>query len=172
VDTEQVVKLEVGCHPEAAISGGLLLQSESAVFLLFNAMSDEKNADGCYEYVGTAVMRFKGCHCTLFGGPNDEARPEHPLYQRGLADFGYRICEVLNSSWAREVTLRARRSAERIWGDRFGAAYEQHDWSTRHFIVSFHDSTFECLAKDFELTVHREPFDQLLSRISQNLTEG
>lgn len=149
----------------------MLLQSESAVFLLFNAMSDDKNADGYYERVGTAVMEFKGCCRTLFGGPNDEALPEHPLYLKGLADFGYGICEVLNSSWAKEVMNRSRRSAERIWGDRFEKVYEKHDWSTRHFIITFHDSTFECLADDLVLTVHKEPFTELLSRISQKLME-
>lgn len=150
----------------------MLLQSESAIFLLFNAMSDVKNAEGYYEEVGTAVMEFEGCRCTLFGGPDDEALPEHPLYQKGLADFGYGIFEVLNSSWAKEVISQSRRSAERIWGDRFEKAYEKHDWSTRHFIVRFHDSTFECLADGFALTVHKEPFTELLNRITQQLVQG
>jgi hypothetical protein len=172
VDEERVVELKVGCHPEAAISGAMLLQDESAAFLLFNAMSDELNADGCYEDLGTAVMEFKGCCRTLFGGPNDEALPEHPLWHKGLADRGYDICEVLNSSWAKEVMGRARRSAERIWGSRFEKAYQNVDWSTRHFIVTFHDSTFECLADDFVLTVHKAPFAELLGRISQRLMEA
>jgi hypothetical protein len=171
MDEEQVVELNVGCRPEAAVSGATLLQSESAVFLLFNAMSGEKNAEGYYEDVGTAVMEFKGCCRTLFGGPNDEALPEHPLYEKGLADFGYSICEVLNSSWAKEVMKRARKSAERIWGDRFEKSYAKYNWTTRHFMVSFHDSTFECLADDFQLSVHKEPYSQILDSICRKLME-
>ena len=102
-------------------------------------------------------MEFEHCRRTLFGGPNDEALPEHPLYQKGLAALGHGICEVLNSSWAKEVMSQAGRSAERIWGDRFDKAYGKHDWSTRHFIVSFHDGTFECLADDFVVIVHKGP---------------
>lgn len=172
MDTEHVVELRIGCHPEAAISGGLLLQSESAVFLLFNAMSDEKNAKGYCEDLGTAVIEFKRCRRTQFGGPNDEALPEHPLYGKGLEDFGYGIGEVLNSKWAQEVLERAKKSAKRIWGDRFERAFEHHKWSSRHFIVSFHDSTFECLADDFVVTVHREPFDEVLSGIHKRLAEA
>jgi hypothetical protein len=169
VGTERVVKLKVGCHPEAAVSGGLLLQSESAVFLLFNAMSDEENAQGSPEDLGRAVIQFKGCRCTKFGDPNDEALDEHPLYDKGLDESVYGISEVMNSTWAHEVTGRAKASAMRIWGERFERAYENVDWSCRHFIVSFHDSTFECLADDFELTLHKEPFGEVLQGIYQRL---
>lgn len=172
MEEEHVVELKIGCHPEAAVSGAMLLQSESAVFLLFNAMSDETNAEGRYEDVGTAAIEFKHCRRTLFGGPNDEAIPEHRLFDKGLADCGYGICEVLNSAWAKEVMGQARKSAKRIWGDRFEKAYEKHNWSIRHFIVTFHDSTFECLADDFAVSVHQGPFTDLLSHISQRILEG
>lgn len=166
---ERVVALEVGCHPEAAISGGLLLQSEEEVFLLFNALSDEPNALGLYERVGTALMEFKTCFLTRFGYPNDEGRPEHALYQQGLAALDYRICEVLNSSWASAERERRRRSAERIWGTRFQRAYHDDDWTTRHFLAAFHDSTFECLAADFQVTVHPEPHGQVLEGLVRRL---
>lgn len=123
---ERVVELKVGCRPEAAISGGLLLQSEEDVFLLFNAMSDEKYAEGYSYRVGTAVMEFKRCHLTRFGYPNDEGRPEHPLDQQGLAAIAYSVCEVLNSSWASAEMERQRKGAERIWGAaRFQRRYRE-----------------------------------------------
>jgi len=168
---EHVVKLIVGCHPEAAVSGGLLLQSEDTAFLLFNAMSDETNADGRYEPVGTAVVQFKSLNLTRFGGPNDEAMPEHPLYHKGLAKVGYAICEVIESSWAVEVMATAKRSAERIWGNSFPKVYRDHRWATRHFLFSFHDSTFECLAEDFTLSLHQEPHSELLYQLTQRLMD-
>jgi hypothetical protein len=84
VDVERVVKLNVGCHPEAAVSGAMLLQSESDRFLLFNAMSDDKNAEGRYEDVGTAVMESRGCSRTVFGGPNDEDRPRTSICRQRI----------------------------------------------------------------------------------------
>jgi hypothetical protein len=169
VAKDRVVALEVGCHPEAAISGGLLLQSEQKVFLLFNAMSDEPNAQGLYEDVGTAVMEFKTCFLTRFGYPNDEGRPEHALYQQGLAAIDYRVCEVLNSSWASAEGARRRRSAERIWSARFQRASQNYEWTSRHFLVAFHDSTFECLAADFQVTIHPEPYAQVLDGLVRRL---
>lgn len=166
---EKVVRLGVGCHPEAAISGAVLLQSECATFLLFNAMSDDKNSEGRYEDVGTAVMEFDGCSRTLFGGPNDEALPEHPLWKKGLSEIGYGIGEVLHSSWASDVMERARKSAERIWGDGFEKAYKNHVWATRHIIVTFHDSTFECLTKDFRLSIRKEAFGDILDELTSRI---
>jgi hypothetical protein len=171
---EHVVELRVGCHPEAAVSGAVLFQSENAVFLLFNAMSDQTNSQGHYEGVGTAVIQFTHCSVTRFGGPNDEALPEHPLYHKGLSEsrFGYDICEVLNSSWVAQVMDRAKKSAQRIWGDGFQHAYANCQWTTRHFIVTFHDSTFECLADDFTLSLSKEPFAKIIEQLTRKLAEG
>ncbi|HEX4142582.1 MAG TPA: hypothetical protein VHY91_03455 [Pirellulales bacterium] len=159
---EQVVELRIGCQPEPGVSGGRLLQSESAAFLFFNAVAHSAN-----DKLGTAVVEFQRCTQTTFGGPNDEALPEHPLYNKGLRYYG--VFEVLNSSWAIETMARARKSAQRILRDRFEDAYKDHDWSTRHFIFTFHDSTFECLARDLQVTIHNEPRGHALNKVLQKL---
>jgi hypothetical protein len=97
--------------------------------------------------------------------------PERPFADKGLAGVAYAICEVVNSTWAKEATSQARRSAERIWGDSFEKAYEGQDWSTSHFIVTLHNSTCEFTNDDFVLTVHNKPFTDVLGRISQRLME-
>lgn len=166
---ERVRALKLGVHPQAALSGGLLLQSEEAAFLLFNAMADAPDARGLFAPAGTAVLEFAGCHLTRFGSPNDEGRPEHALYPKGLAAVAYAVCEVEHSSWARAEMERARRSAERIWGDRFARMYAGHQWTTRHFLVAFHDSTFECLADDVRVTVHPEPYQEVVDALVRRL---
>jgi hypothetical protein len=75
VPDERVRALTIGAHPEAAVSGGLLLQSEDPVSLLVNAMADERTSRGVLERVGIAVLEFTGCFLTRFGSPNDEGRP-------------------------------------------------------------------------------------------------
>jgi hypothetical protein len=166
---ESVVELPLGCRPEAAISGGLLLQSEDEAYLLFNAISDAPNAQGHYESLGVAEIEFKRCFLTRFGSPNDEGRREHPLALSGLATIGYAICEVFSSFWASTEMERARHSAERIWGDQFEAAYQHHQWTIRHFLVTFHDSTFECLAHDLQVTLSQEPYHRILARRARRL---
>lgn len=114
--TERVVELDLEFRPEAAISGGLLIQSESSVSLLFNTMSARPGRSGYLEDMGIGILEFNSCVTTRFGYPNDEGRNEHPLFDKGLSEIGYGVCEVLNSRWAAEWMAMTRASAERIWG--------------------------------------------------------
>lgn len=81
-----------------------------------------------------------GPQYVYFGGPNDEALGGHPLYGRGLEP--YDVFEVLNSSWIRSMEC-------------MNSAHPHHDPSRfqrlRHYIFTFHDSTFECIAEGFKV---------------------
>jgi hypothetical protein len=72
---------------------------------------------------------------------NDEALQGHPLWGRGLRHSGtYR---VESSSLVRKL-------------ERMNSVHPQHDpkgfEKRTHFIFTFHDSTFECVAESFEVT--------------------
>jgi hypothetical protein len=152
---ESIVELEIGVVPEAAVSGAMVLQDEYATYLAFNAMS--KGADGKRHDSGTAIVTFKRCLLTKFGYPNDEALAGHPLYDRGLQFYG--VFEVLRSSWASAVVAQNRRS--------FPATRD--DYAGRHFVFTFHDSTFECLADELAVELSREPYAEILARLSSRL---
>jgi hypothetical protein len=166
---ERVIKLEVGCQPEAAISGGLLIQSENVAFFTFNAVSGKADEQGLP--VGTAIMEFHTVEATQFGSPNDEGRPEHPLYWKGLKEIGHAVCEIVNSHWAKQIARSGEAGARRIWGSSYEQSYRQHDWTLRHFLVACHDATFECLAKSFTITLSHEPYSAILQRIGKSLGE-
>jgi hypothetical protein len=150
---DQVIELDLGYCPESAVSGAVLVQTERSTFLTFNAM--KKQSDGSWEPTVTALVEFPGCQCTQFGYPNDEALSGHPLYSAGVGV--YAIYEVLNPSWTRRLEQQ-----NRVAFPRTGA------WNLRHFI-SFHDSTFECLAKDLVLQVFDEPYEQVMRRITDRV---
>jgi hypothetical protein len=84
-----------------------------------------------------AVATFAHVAGILFGAPNDEAFDGHPLYEAGLSR--YTSVEVENSQW-----IAALERQNRI--------HRQHDparfASLRHFVLPFHDTTFECVAVD------------------------
>ncbi len=88
-----------------------------------------------------AEITFRGMRGHYFGGPNDETLSGHPLYKHGLRF--YKAYEVMNSAWIREMMQRNR-------------VHRQHSDSMfakdRHFILTFHDSMFECVAKGYEVT--------------------
>ena len=82
-----------------------------------------------------AIVEFDGVKAHCFGMPNDEALPGHPLFDRGLgAGPAY---EVRNSSW-----IRALERMNRVHPSHHPNLYSR----CRHFIIPFHDTTFECVA--------------------------
>jgi hypothetical protein len=88
-----------------------------------------------------ALVRFAGADI-YFGPPNDEALAGHPLYGAGLQP--YEFTEVLSSPWIAAMERRNR-------------VHDRHNpvrfSDLRHFILPFHDSTFECVAWSFEASV-------------------
>lgn len=87
-----------------------------------------------------AVVEFQGCTSHKFGSPNDEVLHGHPLYGRGLVYYGAHIVE--RSRWIREIqginSVHPR--------------YDPASWGARqHYILAFHDETFECIALGYSV---------------------
>ena len=150
--------LDIGFLPEAAVSGPVLLQNDFNAFLTFNAVrmtEDDKRADA-----GTAVIEFEHCSLTKFGYPNDEALGGHPLAKRGLKWYG--VFEVEKSSWIAEKTKQ----------NRVNFPNTTEDTQSRHFIFTFHDSTFECLAWDLRAKLDDRPYHAIVSELTGRLTNN
>lgn len=92
---------------------------------------DRQDSDRC-------LLTFRNVDSVLFGGSNDEALSGHRLWGRGLQFYAFQ--EVINSAWI------AQREAENSVHE-----YHRGGWHARlrHFIYTFHDETFECIAADF-----------------------
>lgn len=84
----------------------------------------------------TVIISFPICHAQLFGGPDAKSLKSHPLAERGLKAHG--AFEVVESSWARALKGKDKR---------------------KHFIFTFRDSVFECLAEDLGVELIREDDD-------------
>jgi hypothetical protein len=86
------------------------------------------------------IVQFIGCYPLAFGPPNDEAIEGHPFYKLGVGPYG--CYEIINSPWDRAL-------------ERANRVHHRHDPNAprlgRHFILTFHDSTFECIACDFKV---------------------
>lgn len=86
------------------------------------------------------VLEFLNARIHVFGWPNDEVLDAHPLYHRGLGYYG--AFEVLDSSWLREMVEGNRRHRHHK---------DELFLGLRHFIITFHDETFECIASSYEV---------------------
>jgi hypothetical protein len=81
------------------------------------------------------VVEFKKVTSIKVGSPNDEVLRGHPLWGSGL-EF-YSAHEVKNSPWITEL-MEVDRAHER---------FDESQWSgRRHFMLTFHDETLECVA--------------------------
>jgi hypothetical protein len=99
-----------------------------------------------------AIIKFHA-YVHMFGNPDEETLVGHPLSERGLESDS--IFEVRNSSWIRQ-SVRMRMKYDRIH------EHEQHNYeefisSMKHYIFAFHDSTFECIAGDYEIKIQKGP---------------
>lgn len=93
---------------------------------------------------GTARTRidFDGALAHYLGWPNDEVLYAHRLYPAGVRPFG--AYEVKYSSW-----ITALMSGNRRHLNHDDALFEPY----RHFVLTFQDETFECVAKGFAVTL-------------------
>lgn len=85
---------------------------------------------------GVGVVEFKRATSVKIGPPDDEVLRGHPLWGSGL-EF-YSAHEVENSPWITEL----------IEVDRAHERFDESQWTgRRHFMLTFHDETLECVAK-------------------------
>jgi hypothetical protein len=153
LNDQYAVRLDLGFHPDSGVSVPLLLQTDGSAILTFSAKTN--HIEGSFGKEGTAIVEFDSCYWSTFGYPNDEAMDGHPLWGRGLSNYG--IFDVHNSRWSRRMTEQNR-----------VAFPDTKDSNTRHLIFTFHDSTFECLCEGIKsASFSTAPFEELFSEITK-----
>lgn len=151
---------DVGAPLPYVIASGL------KTFVIYHQREREPNWDGSYATVVDpavpeqrliAVVQFRRCLIHKFGSPNDEALAGHRLYGRGLVP--YRAHTVERSCWLAEQ-------------ERINSVHPQHRAEAFrnlvHYVLPFHDETFECLAEDHVLRESLSTFAEALQRCAQD----
>lgn len=105
-----------------------------------------------------ALVEFHGCRSYMFGSPNDETIHGHPLYAVGLKP--YSAFEVQKSSWVRQLERM-----NSVHPGHISARYE----SLRHYVFTFHDSTFECIAEGHHISEHEKSMGELVTEMKSRL---
>jgi hypothetical protein len=151
-ERDSVVKLDDVPRPDIGAPLPAVVASEHHLDLIYLVSEPDPNWDGTYiNVVGpdsedrlVARIRFERPYAHMFGPPNDEAFSGHPLAPRGLAAYG--VWEVHGSSWLRSL-------------ERMNSVHPLHTRDAfahlRHFVFSFHDTTFECIAGHYRCHVER-----------------
>ena len=151
VDSKDTV-VELSDVPQSSIGAPcpMILAGEHHLYLAFYLEERLPNWGGTSARVvgesntgdPVALVEFTAAYAHMFGPPNDEAVGGHPLASRGVGP--YRVHEVRASSWIRRL-------------ERMNAVHRSHNPEAfapyRHFIFTFHETTFECIAEAFRTSV-------------------
>jgi len=164
---DKAVKLEGVPQPSAGSPSPVVVSDDHTLLLAYNIQRGEPrlqagevltDSDNSVFAEEVAIVEFRNYLSYSFGSPNDEALNGHPLYGRGLEN--YAVFEVIESSWIKE--LEKRNSVHPMHSPQ---AFQ----SLHHYVFTFHDSTFECVAPRSEISRHREPLSALLPVMTRRL---
>jgi hypothetical protein len=160
VELKEVPQSDVGAPLPVVIS------DEHTLVLGYISSKPDPEWDGSYttilspasKDVPIAIIRFRFPYAHMFGPPNDEAFCGHPLAGRGLHPYG--AFRVLRSSWIRRL-------------ERMNLVHPFHDpeWfeELNHYVFAFHDSTFECVAREFSVTMQMGSLQNAMSDVRKLL---
>ncbi len=103
-------------------------------------------------------VRFDSVVASLFGPPNDEALHGHPLWGRGLEFYAFHRVE--DSGWI----------ADLMKGNHVHPSHQDDVWnSLQHFVITFHDDTFEVIAESFEVGTRFVDFETAIVDLAREL---
>jgi len=146
---------------DAGAPSPLIISNDSELYVIF--YSDEVEWSGelherndIYDK-GIVLMKFIGCLKYIFGKPSNETIQGHPYYQLGLRSFGF--FEVRNSPLIKEL-----QGIQKVHPN-----YDPSKWNLyKHFIISFHDNMFECVAREFEIREEKvSQYNQAISLLNE-----
>lgn len=157
-DADQVVRVSEMPKMDVGAPQPTVFANDSTVIIAYftpNAKTRDQD--------GHAFVTFSHWLAYMFGPPNDEAFEGHPLATRGLEP--YRAYQVENSSWLRQL-------------ERMNEVHPNHKpelfQNYTHYILTFKERTFECIARSFSASVLPGPFnsDSLLAEFQRLLHES
>jgi hypothetical protein len=108
-----------------------------------------------------ALVRFDPVEAMRFGAPTDEALAGHPLRSHGLEASGSFTVE--NSSWILE--LAGINSVHPVHEPSYYA-------DLRHFVITFRESTFECVARRADSALHPADTASVWSLLRDTMTNS
>lgn len=164
-EKDRVVELQN--IPQSSVGAPMpfILCDEHKLFLAYYLQNTPSGWDGTWVRVVTAdtedyiaLVAFDGYESFMFGAPNDEAFHGHPLAARGLEP--YTVFEIKNSSWVRNL-------------EKMNSVHPYHKTERfdklKHFVFAFHDSTFECVAENFDISISQGSMKDVLEEMKQKL---
>lgn len=123
----------------------LIISNDSDLFLAFYAneeseISEPQERNPIYD-TGIFALKFKAYLKYIFGIPGNETIEGHPYSKLGMTSFSF--YELKNSNLIKEL-----QDIQKVH-----PYYDPEKWKAyKHYILTFHDNMFECVAENFEVS--------------------
>ena len=144
----KIEKLDLGFKIDVGAPRPVLLVDEHKVYLIFYTQIESK----------IAVVNFSYYDIFKFGIPSDEDIPGHPYAKFGVVPYSAYV--VNDSEWIVDLDKMNKENTR----------YSQvNNERYKHYIFFFHDSCFECVAKEFEAKLYTGNMKKIIKLFSKNL---
>ncbi len=126
-----------------------------SVKILFNrSLENVKEKEFTREENLLGLIQFENVFIQKFGYPNDEGLHQHNYYKNGLSFYHSHLVE--ESDWIKE--RNDKRSVNKVTGQNYLDGYS-------HYILTFQENTFECIAKKYTLRYYNDERQRILKEI-------
>jgi len=166
---EYAVKIEFPVEWDRGAPLPHLFLNDYRAFLTFYIRENDPNWDGTYVNVidpvdetpvSLALVQFNSCAIAKLGAPNDEVFHGHPLEGKGLEAYSPLV--IKNSKWIEEI-----KSINKVH-----SYYSESHWLNRnHYLFGFHDTTFECIADSFDVSLYKTNMESLMKIVCKKMLE-
>ena len=132
--------------------------SEGKLFLCFFADPQIDLKIPVERVIGTDeevyVLSFNNCIYHRLGSPNDESLKGHRYYKLGLRSYSF--YELRQSDLIHQLMSI----------DSVHPKYNVNSWKNyKHYIITFHDEMFECVAANFEISKEESSMHEQIGKI-------
>ena len=110
---------------------------------------------------GIGIIKFSNCLIFKFGTPGDETLEGHRYFNFGLGF--YNLFEVFESEWIAEI-----KKTNKVHPEHSDSLFEKY----KHYIITFHDNTFECVAKAYSESYSDLSMGAVIANQVNNLIES
>jgi len=150
---ERAIPIDLGIKWTAGAPVPTVLADEDNTYLVFDLCGTDLQGGQ------TGVITWTGLSAFMFGFPNDEAQHGHRLWRsNGEVPPYYEAVEVVDSTWLAEL-IETERSHPNAPAQPFA--------SSRHFVLLFHDSTFECIATGYRVERRAESSEAVVAELAK-----
>lgn len=121
-----------------------ILSNDNELFIAFyanrqNSSTIPQECNTIYD-TGVFALKFKVYLKYTFGLPGEETIQGHPYSKLGMKSYSF--YELKNSD-----LIKSLQDIEKVHPQYNPTKWEMY----RHYILTFHDNMFECIAQDFEI---------------------